>query len=49
MDLLVSTPLSICGEVVLRVRQNLMARDAVPPASFQRVSRMLVMCCGGGT
>ena len=27
MDLLVSTPLVICGEVVLRVRQNLMAKN----------------------
>lgn len=28
LDLLVTTPLRICGEVVLRVRQNLMARHA---------------------
>lgn len=37
MDLLVSTPLTICGEVVLRVRQNLMAKNEAAPGSFARV------------
>jgi chorismate mutase/prephenate dehydratase len=37
MDLLVATPLTICGEVVLRVRQNLMAKIAAAPADFIRV------------
>jgi len=37
MDLLVSTPLTICGEVVLRVRQNLMAKNEAAPGSFTRV------------
>ncbi|MCC6474136.1 MAG: prephenate dehydratase, partial [Burkholderiales bacterium] len=30
LDLLLSTPLAICGEVVLRVRQNLMSRGVAP-------------------
>ena len=37
MDLLVSTPLVINGEVVLRVRQNLMAKIDALPSSFARV------------
>jgi chorismate mutase/prephenate dehydratase len=37
MDLLVSTSLRICGEVVLKVRQNLMAAVDKPPRSFVRV------------
>ena len=37
MDLLVSTPLTICGEVVLSVRQNLMAKNEAAPGSFTRV------------
>ena len=37
MDLLVSTPLIICAEVVLRVRQNLMAKNEAAPGSFARV------------
>ena len=37
MDLLVTTSLQICGEVVLRVRQNLMASKEVPLSSFTHV------------
>ena len=37
MDLLVSTPLTICGEVVLRVRQSLMAKNEATPGTFARV------------
>ena len=37
LDLLPSTPLTICAEVVLRVRQNLMAKAAAPLNSFARV------------
>jgi chorismate mutase/prephenate dehydratase len=36
LDLLISTPLKICGEVVLRVRQNLMAKSA----SLEGVARV---------
>lgn len=37
MDLLVTTSLRICGEVVLKVRQNLMAVADKAPGSFSRV------------
>jgi len=39
LDLLLITPLKICGEVVLRVRQNLLAKsgDPHPPYAFARV------------
>ena len=37
MDLLVATPLKICGEVVLRVRQNLMATSAQALTAFSTV------------
>lgn len=39
LDLLLTTPLKICGEVVLRVRQNLLAKsgDLRPPHFFARV------------
>jgi chorismate mutase/prephenate dehydratase len=39
LDLLLTTPLKICGEVVLRVRQNLLAKtgDLSPPYAFARV------------
>jgi chorismate mutase/prephenate dehydratase len=49
MDLLVSTPLTICGEVVLRVRQNLMARNQAATGSFARVyshPQSLGQCAG---
>lgn len=36
LDLLLATPLKICGEVVLRVHQNLLAKDA----SLQGVARV---------
>ena len=36
LDLLLTTPLRICGEVVLRVRQNLMARRS----SFEGITRV---------
>src|SRR5262245_30849153 len=32
LDLLLATPLKICAEVVLRVQQNLMAKEAAPKA-----------------
>jgi chorismate mutase/prephenate dehydratase len=37
LDLLPATPLRICGEVVLRVRQHLMAKTPNPLHSFARV------------
>lgn len=37
LDLLPATALNICAEVVLRVRQNLMAKAAAPLNSFARV------------
>lgn len=37
MDLLVTTSLRICGEVVLKVRQNLMAAEDKAPGAFARV------------
>ena len=38
LDLLLTTPLKICGEVVLRVRQNLLAKSAISAhARFARV------------
>jgi len=37
LDLLPATPLRICAEVVLRVRQNLMARQAGPLGAYARV------------
>ena len=37
MDLLVSTPLKICGEVLLPVRQNLMGKGAASPNKAVRV------------
>lgn len=49
MDLLVSTPLVICGEVVLRVRQNLMAKNEAAPGAFARVyshPQSLGQCAG---
>lgn len=49
MDLLVSSPASICGEVVLRVRQNLMAKNGRPLAEFRRVlshPQSLGQCAG---
>ncbi len=49
MDLLVNTSLRICGEVVLRVRQNLMAAKAEPLASFTLVyshPQSLGQCAG---
>lgn len=49
MDLLVTTSLQICGEVVLRVRQNLMASKEVPLSSFTHVyshPQSLGQCAG---
>jgi chorismate mutase/prephenate dehydratase len=49
MDLLVATSLQICGEVVLRVRQNLMASRQEPPSSFTHVyshPQSLGQCAG---
>ena len=49
MDLLVASPLTICGEVVLRVRQNLMAKNEAAPAIFSRVyshPQSLGQCAG---
>ena len=37
MDLLVATPLRICAEIVLRVRQNLMAANTRPLTEFPTV------------
>lgn len=38
LDLLLTTPLKICGEVVLRVRQNLLARSGdANPSTYARV------------
>ena len=37
MDLLVATPLQICAEIVLRVRQNLMATSTRPLTEFPTV------------
>jgi chorismate mutase/prephenate dehydratase len=48
LDLLLVTPLRICGEVELRVRQNLMARGT-PLAAVQRVyshAQSLAQCAG---
>jgi chorismate mutase / prephenate dehydratase len=36
MDLLLSTPLRICGEVVLRIHQNLLTREA----SFDKITKV---------
>ncbi len=37
LDLLPATPLRICGEVILRVRQNVMAKQAGPLDGFARI------------
>jgi chorismate mutase/prephenate dehydratase len=48
LDLLLTTPLRICGEIELRVRQNLMGRGA-KPAAIRRVyshAQSLAQCNG---
>lgn len=48
LDLLMQTPLSICGEVVVRVHQNLMSKD-VPLAAITKVyshAQSLAQCHG---